>query len=476
MTPEEFQIQREIKVKPFNVTSDTLEKINEWDAEKIDLVVPLPIVANLYVLSIIASLSIVLSRLLKNNCDVEITFLLLTEQTNHSKMINNDIKKHIKSITNHDNSFALTENIRTAEFKSLINIILLSLAEIKSEGIEMISSKVTYIDIDVYIEQNIDQLKIGKLDDKKIDEYLKTFIQNSFLFIWDEIPGNYEVDKRFKNSLKLKLDTLKLDTSWIQNATIKKIDNDNTIKLSSSNEEDILLLSLNNDDKKVRLKMGDIEIDNFMKGEKNDELKLEMYGEGYCNCYFNQLLSIISHLKKIDDSKRPNRKKIVCINDDLSDIFNVDLDSDNLVLLSYPNPIQQKTFEKMDENIPVFVTVTSKYINCDTNYANYIDEFHFSELIIKLNSELFKSVVDIRSEYAKKIGRDDYTEDEIAQNYFEHRMGTLKNMQEPINETLKQASDRFDQMRKSRIKLVEVVNNGFLKIQNDTVAELKYLL
>lgn len=478
MKPQENKIQREIKVKPFNVAQKTKEKLNEWGAEKIDLLVPLPIVANLYVLSIFATLSIVLSHLLKNKCDVEITFLLLAEQTNHSKIINNDIKKHIKSITNHKNSFALTENIRTAEFKSLINIILLSLVEIKNGGTEMISSKVTYIDIDAYIKQEIIQSKIGKLDDKSIDEYLKTFIQNSFLFIWDKIPGNDEDNKRFKNLLKLKLDALKLDASWIQKATIRKIDNDNTIKLSSSNTTDILLLRLNNDDKKVRLIMGDTEIDNFMKGEKNDELELEMYGEGYCNCYFNQLLSIIDHLKEINNSKRPNRKKILCINDDLSDIFNVDLDSDNLVLLSYPNPIQQKTFKKMDENIPVFATVTSEYFNCESKYANYIDEFHFSELIINLNSKLFESDVNIRTEYIKQIGIDDekLTEHEIAQQYFEYRRDTLKNMQKPVSETLKQSTDKYDKICKSRIKLIEVVNNGFLKVQNDTVAELKYLL
>ena len=470
MNDDEFKIQKSVKVKPFEVDLETLKKINTWGGKKIELLVPLPIIQNLYVLSIIATLSVILLNLLKNKCDVEITFLLLTEQTNHSKYINNSVIKHIESITSHENSFAMTENIRTAEFKSLMNLILLSLVKIENEGEgnknimkEIISSKVTYIDIDAFNKDKKIPENVGEIDAKyKIDEYLKIFIQRSFLFIWDKIPGDDE--ERFKNFLTQKLKQ-KLDVSWIEGATIKKI-NKNTIKLYSSTRKDLLMLSLEHDNN-VKL-TGDTQIDDFMEWERNG--KLEIYGNGYSNCYYNQLSSVVKHFENSSD------KKILCINNNLIDLF--DVASNNFVLLGYPSPINQKALVNMGDTIPAFVTPTSKFINNASSFALCIDEFHFSGLFIELNSKLFESNLDVRSEYIRylKSKKKKFKESEVFELYFKFRDETLELVINLESDYRDEGLENYKKITKSQEKILELINDGFLTVQNETMAELKFLL
>lgn len=458
--------------KKFDISKHAIEKIEKFNKDTIELLIPLPVVANLYVLSIVATLSIALSHLLKNKCDVKITFLLLTEQTNHSNYINGNIKKHLKTVMNHKHLFAMTENLRTAEFKSLINLILLSLSQIDGmckgkENVmkEMILSKVHYCDIDEYIETvkilpKTDELKEQNIK-SEIDEYLKLFIQRSFLFSWDEISKNDDYDKRFKKLLAQKLGL------WIQYSNINKNDNNKTICLST--ETNSLLLTLKND-KKVKLENGNHLMDQFMECEKNDNQKLEIYGKGYSNCLFNQLSSIIKHCENDNLSS----KKILFVNDDLSGVLNVN--SDNFVLLGYQNPINQMVVERMGGTILTFVTPTSKYINNARNFVHCIDEFYFSGLFPKFSSKLFKTFTNIENiPYIKSdmaIAEDsDISVDKYSLVY--RKTAFTKHTYPPIEAVAQKRRENIQNVQKDFLGLI---NGGFLTVQNNTMAELKLLL
>jgi len=189
-TKEILDLELTVKLKPFSVD---LKSIDNWKNEEVEFITPLPIVSNIYVLSVLATLSDVLSHLWEHDCDVKITFLLLTERTNKSPYIKNAIKLHVKTIMDKENTFDLTKDVRTAEFKSLINFILVYLAKIKDKKDgkkntmkEMILSEVKYIDIDEYIKKELTPKEIDKLTQKEKDakkkikaKYLKNFLFES---------------------------------------------------------------------------------------------------------------------------------------------------------------------------------------------------------------------------------------------------------------------------------------------------------
>jgi len=88
---------------------------------------------------------------------------------------------------------------------------------------------------------------------------------DSYLFRWSEIPGNDE--ERLKNFL-----SKECDIDWIKNATIEKIDNDKTIKVSSN--EKSLSLKLNDERTKVELKSDNNKAIKFIAKMENDALNI----------------------------------------------------------------------------------------------------------------------------------------------------------------------------------------------------------
>ena len=389
---EELKLERLVEPKPFSVD---LKNIDNWKNEEVELIAPLPIVSNIYVLSVLATLSKVLSRLWENGCGVKITFLLLTERTKNSPYIRDAIELHIKTIMDKEDIFALTEDVRTAEFKSLINNILISLAKIedKKDGKkntmkEMILSWVDYIDIDNYIKKKHIPEKIDnrtqKIEDAK-----------------EKIKADYLKDFLFK---------------------------------SSTGSESL----------------------------------------------FVQLLSMINYFRNSEI------KRILCINKDIKPAFDGP-NSDYFVLLDYPNPIDEAIIKRTGNMIPTFITPTSKYINdtgnsevlrqlgatnisnkdLPSNFQYCIDEYHFSGLLNALDSLLFKLDLNIHRE-----DKDIYTD---------KRNGPLKPMITAIKKGIliddkKNSEDFKKNYRNPQKEILQSIDNGFLTIQNDTMAELKYLL
>lgn len=383
---EILKLERMVESKQFYVD---LKSINNWKNEEVELIAPLPIVSNIYVLSVLATVSEVLSRLLKNNCGVKIIFLLLTERTKNSSYIRDAIELHIKTIMDKEDIFTLTEDVRTTEFESLINIILISLAEIedKKDGKkntmkEMILSKVDYFNIVTYIEEHIPKVDVPtqKIEDAK-----------------QRIEAPYLKDFLFE---------------------------------SSTNSESL----------------------------------------------FVQLLSMINYFRNSE------KKKILCINKDIKPAFDGS-NPDHFVVLDYPNPINKKVIKRTGDMIPTFITATSKYINdtgdseflkqlgaknisdedLPSNFQYCIDEYHFSGLLSKLKSLLFKSGLSIHD-------MSKYEDDR------EKTLDLLKSEQPSESEYVQIAPRLFEEMKKNQRELLELINDGFLSVQNNTMAELKYLL
>ncbi|MCD4845265.1 MAG: hypothetical protein K8R25_12340 [Methanosarcinales archaeon] len=94
--------------------------------------------------------------------------------------------------------------------------------------------------------------------------------EDRYLFSWNEVPGNY-------NSRLVEFIEQRFYTDWVKAANIEKIDNGKTIKVYS--KKNYLLLSLNDEETEMDLKIDDGRIANFIvKAEKG---KLNIYEEGF---------------------------------------------------------------------------------------------------------------------------------------------------------------------------------------------------
>jgi len=93
--------------------------------------------------------------------------------------------------------------------------------------------------------------------------------EDRYLFSWNEVPGNH-------NGRLIEFIEQRFDTDWVKAANIEKIDNGKTIRVSS--EKNYLLLSLNDEETEVDLKIDDERTAKFIvKAEKG---KLNIYEEG----------------------------------------------------------------------------------------------------------------------------------------------------------------------------------------------------
>jgi len=197
---------------------------------------------------------------------------------------------------------------------------------------------------------------------------------------------------------------------------------------------------------------------------------------------FVQLLSMINYFRGSEE------KKILCINKDIKPAFDGS-NPDHFVLLGYPNPINKNVIKRTGNMIPTFITATSKYINdtgdseflkqlgaknisdddLPSNFQYCIDEYHFSGLLDKLNSLLFNTDLSIHVDRKYKGNR----KEAIRQ---------LTAIEQPNEDD--SGDDRFvqtarqllEEIQKNQRKLLESINDGFLSVQNNTMAELKYLL
>jgi len=103
-------------------------------------------------------------------------------------------------------------------------------------------------------------------------------IDNTYLFSWDEIPGND--DERIIEFLK---DELKIE--WAKTENISKIDDGKTIIVS--NKEKSISLKLNDEKTKVNLKIDDGRVHEFTVKTENGKLNIYKKGINITSIYYN---------------------------------------------------------------------------------------------------------------------------------------------------------------------------------------------
>ena len=123
-------------------------------------------------------------------------------------------------------------------------------------------------------------LKIG--NEVKIGAYCTISAIGKPLFSWDEIPGN-------DNDKLIEFLKQKFEIDWVKTAEIEKIDNGNTIKVTT--EINHLSLNLNQEKTEIIFKIDDDRIDKFMAKMENGKL----------NIYGKKLIINIGDNVKIDD-------------------------------------------------------------------------------------------------------------------------------------------------------------------------------
>ena len=132
---------------------------------------------------------------------------------------------------------------------------------VKSEKIDKINNDRT---ITVLAENNHLDLLLNDENNKVnllINEYL-------FWFNWETIPGNGNI--RLIEYLKKNY-----DLDWVKEAKIDIIDHGKTIKMIT--EKSFLLLSLNDENTEVNLKIDDVEIDKFFAKKENGQLNIYIH-------------------------------------------------------------------------------------------------------------------------------------------------------------------------------------------------------
>jgi len=101
-------------------------------------------------------------------------------------------------------------------------------------------------------------------------EEIQLYKKNGYLFSWYEIPGN-------DNIKLIEFLQQKFGIDCVKTTDIKKIDNDNTIKVST--EINHISLNLNQEKTEVTFKINDVRTDNFIAKMEND--KLNIYKNGW---------------------------------------------------------------------------------------------------------------------------------------------------------------------------------------------------
>jgi hypothetical protein len=131
-----------------------------------------------------------------------------------------------------------------------------------------ITNDTNFLSLTLNNEKNNVKLEI---DDGRTDKFIvktengELNIYDSYLFSWDNIPGND--NERLIIFLKTRF-----GIEWAETAKIEKIDNDRTIRLSFENNS--LYLRLNNEKTKINLEIDNGRMDEFIVNTENGKLNI----------------------------------------------------------------------------------------------------------------------------------------------------------------------------------------------------------
>ena len=115
------------------------------------------------------------------------------------------------------------------------------------------------------LNQKLDKMGIRCPELNKLILYV-----NSYLFRWDDIPGN-------DNARLIKFLERNFGIDWVKTAKIEKIDNGRTIKVST--QKNYLSLKLNDEQTEVNLEIDDDRTDKFVVKIENSKLQIYKYKE-----------------------------------------------------------------------------------------------------------------------------------------------------------------------------------------------------
>lgn len=446
-----------VNVKEFKITGMQLlgverditdDEILAWmrNAKQVKIL-PLIATSNVYLLATLATLSKTLSVLIEDSKtkidNIEIDFLIGKGLIKHSKeFIRKPINKNYEPIITdfYENSLTTVMEINFSELKSSLNILIASL-KVKGEDIRKIIKNVNHTDIEDY---HLGIAKINEEDKVDIDKWTSKERGNSSKRVKEiSFNENYDITTML----------LKIVMSLPQ-----RTDNESSDKF-------ILI------------------VPGFLRDALN-----RFFAKSGGNSTKNEL-----------DKKRLS----------------------NIMFLSYTNPTENKDPEVLIKSIPSYLTILSKYLN--SNKIVYaIDEYFHSNLIDVLNNRKFqceKFHLDIEEEIVKKLKEDDTTVNikgsyiNIKEQYIENKSCALRNlsdcikvleesvsvtknflpqtnvndyehilvmMENEVKEKRGNLQKALTEIEKKYIKKqkkeLEVINDGFLAVQNDLLEQLKLIL
>jgi hypothetical protein len=378
-------------------------------------ILPLIITSNIYLLAILATLSTMLSVLIKEGekdiDDIGIDFLVGKGLTKYSDFIKKSFTENYNSIIPDfcgDNLTTVIE-INFSELKSLLNILIVSL-EIEGVNLRKIIKRVSHTDLEDYCRENVKR-------DRGIEQTIKEWISRRRGGLPDDEIGKRTQEVSLNKGYNITEELLKIVRSFLQHT--KNESRDKFILIVATPVKDSI---------------------KWFFTEKMEELELDK--------------------GRLDD----------------------------IMFVSYTDPTGPKDPKVIVESIPSYLTIVSKYLNSqEIVYA--IDEYFHSKMMDatksrkfqceKFHEEIerirevqsFKSLNDKLKKYCE-LKKSDL---EILNNYLEKLDPDRCSASDlgGLRETLEKI--RTDYVKKQK-KELEVINDGFLTVQNDILEQLKLIL
>jgi hypothetical protein len=146
---------------------------------------------------------------------------------------------------------------------------------------------------------------------------------------------------------------------------------------------------------------------------------------------------------------------------------------DDIMFVSYTNPTGPEDPEVIVRSIPSYLTILSKYINLkEIVYA--IDEYFHSKMMDTAKSRKFqceKFHEEIISEMKKVNPRlKDQSIEKILEEYADEKKNAIRDLIADPDDK------KIEKYIKKQKRELEVINEGFLTVQNDILEQLKHIL
>ena len=146
----------------------------------------------------------------------------------------------------------------------------------------------------------------------------------------------------------------------------------------------------------------------------------------------------------------------------------------NIMFVSYTDPSNgEEDPEVIRKSIPSYFTILSKYINSN-KIAYAMDEYYHSNLLYILNNRKFqceKFHEGILLENHGIYKSDDL--ENLKKEFEKYKKSPSEIRKRKLNDELKNMDDKYIKKQK---KELEVINDGFLAVQNDILEQLKLIL